>query len=517
MRNVAESRIVIEVELLTGRYHAHVWGEAQFAMAGPEWPPSPWRFLRALASAWFGARPSPSSDAERDALLEALGCCSAPEIWLPATTFRELRFYQPLGADRRRALHHDFFAVPRGGRFYFVFDVRLSREQQLLLTGLLDRLRYFGRAESRARLRVRDDLREPPRGFHRALPRELAEKNGEWTLRRVLCPSSSREFRTTDLWAPRPASASSQRRRRAKAGGLQGGFPIHLVDALLEARKPVPDGAQWIEYVQPAASIVQELPLSRPPVAPSTVLPGIDAILFRLSRRMPIPLGEVVAVARAFRDAAVQGYVNAIGAHSPTLTGRDENGAVLRGHRHLYYLPQPDIRGPEVLSLLVRVPPGTQLLREEMDALLSVDRIWLGSERRYPITVLAEHTYGQALVAARAWRSITPFVPPRHYRLSRPETLPEAQLAECLTESESCGTRPVTATAVRGPAGLGKMTAVRAHQYGHGAGARLAPRLTRRTGQWFRVEFDKPVVVPAPVGADSHFGLGQFVPEQDVP
>lgn len=50
---------VIEVKLLAGRYHAHIWGESQFGMAGPEWPPSPWRLHRALAHAWFSAECPP--------------------------------------------------------------------------------------------------------------------------------------------------------------------------------------------------------------------------------------------------------------------------------------------------------------------------------------------------------------------------------------------------------------------------------------------------------------------------
>src|SRR5579871_512280 len=148
---------VIEVELLSGRYHAHVWGEAQFGMAGPEWPPSPWRLLRALASLWFSAHPRPSSEAERDQILEAMGRSGPPHLWLPRTSFHENRYYQPvrLGAFDR-VLHHDHFAVPEGGRFWFRFKTALEPDQRALLAELLERLRYFGRSESRARLRLVD-------------------------------------------------------------------------------------------------------------------------------------------------------------------------------------------------------------------------------------------------------------------------------------------------------------------------------------------------------------------------
>ena len=161
--------VVVEVELLAGRYHAHVWGDSQFAMSGPEWPPSPWRLLRAVASAWFETRPAPSTKEERDALIEKLGCCQAPEMWLPTTAFREVRYYQPL--EHKRALHHDLFAIPAGGRFYFVFDVALSDGPRHLFDVLLGRLQYLGRAESRARLRLSETVDSPPPGF---LPRRSA-------------------------------------------------------------------------------------------------------------------------------------------------------------------------------------------------------------------------------------------------------------------------------------------------------------------------------------------------------
>jgi CRISPR-associated protein Csb2 len=43
--------LVVEVRFLTGRYHATPWGR-HVNEGSTEWPPSPWRLVRALASAW---------------------------------------------------------------------------------------------------------------------------------------------------------------------------------------------------------------------------------------------------------------------------------------------------------------------------------------------------------------------------------------------------------------------------------------------------------------------------------
>ncbi|MBI3456695.1 MAG: type I-U CRISPR-associated protein Cas5/Cas6 [Candidatus Rokubacteria bacterium] len=511
--------IVVEVHLLAGRYHAHVWGEAQFAMAGPEWPPSSWRLLRALASAWFGTRPAPSTAVERDALLEGLGRCSAPEMWLPATAFREIRFYQPLRyptLEGDRALHHDFFAVPAGGRFYFAFDAGLSGDQCRLLDALLGRLRYFGRAESRAVLRLRDDLTAPPRGLFRVLPRDRAAGMVGWAPRPVLCPTADRDFRASDLWAPRE-EASGQKAKRLRADAP--GFPVHLVDALLSARKPLPDGARWVEYAQPAGSVVHEISHRQDtPIADARHVEA-HAVVLRLCRRIPIPLGEAVAVARAYRDAVVRCYRAATGgAHSMTLTGREEDGSVARGHRHLYYLPQPEAGRSEIGALVVKVPSGTSLRQEELDALMTVEWILLHPDDRYPITVVPEQANHEQVVAAHQWRSVMPFLPPGRERQGRAETLPELQLASCL--EQSCGLVPIRTSQARGPGSTGTRTPVRAHEYGAIAGATRASstwKLTQRVAHWFTVEFDSPVVLGAPVGSDAHFGLGQFAPVHPEP
>ncbi len=508
--------IVIEVDLLAGRYHAHVWGEAQFAMGAPEWPPSPWRLLRALASAWFTARPAPSTEGERDALLESLGRCSAPEMWLPKTAFREVRYYQPL--EQKRALHHDFFAVPAGGRFHFVFDAQQSTGQRRLLETLLGRLRYFGRAESRAALRIRDDLTAPGPGFFRVTKRERADGTTRWTPRRVLCPSADRDFRASDLWASRQPVASGKKAKKPRAMAEPPGMPVHLVDVLLSERKPLPDGARWIEYALPDRSLVDELPRVRPAQPPSVESHvEVREIGLRLCRRIPIPLAEAVAIAHAYRAAAVRSFEAATGgAHSHTLTGREEDGSIARGHRHLYYLPQPEPGRLELTALLIRVPAGASLRQEELDALMNVERIVLGTDERYPITVVPEYANGNTLVPARRWRSVTPFLPPHQHRRGRAVTLPELQLASCL--EASCGVAPIGASLARGPGGAGVRTPVSAHDYApNPSGARRAPswKLTQRLAHWFTVDFDRSVVLAVPIGADAHFGLGQFGPIEE--
>jgi CRISPR-associated protein Csb2 len=485
----------IEVELLSGRYHAHLWGEAQFGMAGPEWPPSPWRLLRALASSWFCARPYPSSEEIRDRLLEALGRSGAPQIWLPRSSVHEIRYYQPVrfGASDR-VLHHDHFAVPEGGRFWFRFETPLQPDERNLLAELVGRLRYFGRSESRAHVRL-VDRDEPPPGVWSVARRDGAHQTSPTVYPRVLCTTSA--FRASDLWSLRSGD---------EVAG-ESGHPPHLVDALLGERMPVPCGARWIEYAVPASLLVHEI---RPRVSAHRAAPDVDVaeIRFRLNRRTPIPLRYVVAVARAFRDAAVEAHRarNAQGQVSSMLSGREVDGAVARGHLHAYYLPRLRPGAVTIEELLVRVPGG-RLTRLELDALLGVGRIRAGGPG-YPITVVPEAVVAAAEPATRArrWQSATPFLPPLRHRRGRDETCFEQQAIACV--EDLCGRRPTRVQSLPGPGGLGWVSSLLAHEYGTG-GRRWT--ITRRLGFWLDLSFDEPVVLDRPLGADAHFGAGQFV------
>lgn len=480
--------VLVRIDLLAGRYHAHVWGEAQFAMAGPEWPPSPWRLLRALAAAWFDSSPRVCDENARDQLLEALGRSGPPTIWIPRVSFQEIPLYQPIVGEKgpKRVLHFDHFAILAGNAngntgFCFEFDCDLGTGQRRVLRLLLQRLRYFGRAESRAQLSLADGGSRPSDGLVAARPATSAI-SGE-ARRRVLA-SVRDEFRAANLWSLDP----------------DGGTAEHLVEAQIKMGRRLPMGARWVEYEVPRGLIAHELPASRSqhPVQP----PPVSGVRFRLFRRVPIHLGDTVALARDLRDQAVRAHENLTDRRSLRLSGRTENGSVSRGHAHAFYLPVPDAETGHVSEIRVTIPGGVE--PEELTALLGIATLWRGDH--YPVLVVPEEIMSAipVMTRARCWRSQTPFLPPLHFDRRRGQTDIAAHLARTLREL--CGVEPATSS-IAGPAGCGRVTPVRAHLY---AGSGNGWRWTRRAGHWFDLRFAQPVTIARPVGADSHFGLGQF-------
>ena len=278
------SRTVVQVNLLSGRYHAHPWGEAQHAMAGPEWPPSPWRLLRGLAAAWFDANPPPVAETDRDDLLQALGRASPPTLWLPPVSFAEIPYYQPIvdeSKKRKPALHFDHFAVlgenEDGACFCFDFDVSLSGAAADALARLLARITYLGRAESRARLSL---VESPAEHLRQVTPADGYSSGA--IRRRVLVTRDT--FQAADLWAAR----------------LGGG---HLVQAMIEQGRKRPPNTAWIDYALPPALVRPQHARRQAPASEEDRC--VEAVRFGLFRRIPIPLTELVRVAREIRDQAV--------------------------------------------------------------------------------------------------------------------------------------------------------------------------------------------------------------------
>ncbi len=103
--------IGLEVRFLAGRFHGTSWHHAHNEGI-PEWPPSPWRVLRALVNAAYAEELPP----ERvEPLLEKLR--GLPRYRLPAASDAHTRHYMPEreGLKETKAKVFDAFVAIAGG------------------------------------------------------------------------------------------------------------------------------------------------------------------------------------------------------------------------------------------------------------------------------------------------------------------------------------------------------------------------------------------------------------------
>jgi CRISPR-associated protein Csb2 len=506
--------LTVAITFPWGRYYAHPWGLNPQRLREPEWPPSPWRLLRAIAAAWFRLHTGQPASPELLNLLNTLGR-ELPEMDLPKVAFSRTVHYQPnygVTTDKddqsyalyKRVRHENHFAAVAGPVSFHYRLATLPESGRAsaaaafcrLLTELAPAIQYFGRAESVSEFgAVVDDGPGSAPGL--AVPAlndegEPCRRIGE-DCREVFC-ANPRDFRAEDLWQPRNGSSA-------------GAVP-HLVEDLLGASQPLPDGAAWFSYQMPVGWprewIVRSPATSRrqPSAGPKPIVARF--LRFSLQCRIGIPRKFVVSLSEQFRNQAIGLH----GDPSYALSGHHLLGGAVADHQHAFYLPQPDDSGKYLAELCVWCRHG--FAQSEVEALMRAGAVRFG-DGRYPVRpVLLEVQRDVPLVeTARIWRSISPFVPPRYwYRqkvreqdLKRFDT-PEAQLGRCLRD-----------------AGVQGEATVRRLQTGeqwevcrvHVPKASSLAEPDRRIGVSFEVEFSGPTALPFPAfGHSCHFGLGQF-------
>src|SRR5258708_31325108 len=84
-------KIVLQQVFPLGRFHATPWRANPFDDPYGEWPPSPWRLVRAIVARWYqwAREATPPLDAgELDALVVAL-CTSRYRFRLPGSARRD--------------------------------------------------------------------------------------------------------------------------------------------------------------------------------------------------------------------------------------------------------------------------------------------------------------------------------------------------------------------------------------------------------------------------------------------
>lgn len=525
-----------------GRYHAHPWGLNPARLREAEWPPSPWRLLRALAAGWFRAYGGEAPTQELLTLLESLGK-ELPDIAIGPASFSQTVHWQPnfaaadkAAASYKRTRHENHFVATESPVF-FRWKNRILDEQ--LFRDILPHVSYFGRAESLCRLELGDGDELPLGGWCQpCLDDERPIRRIAENCRDVFCPDPQ-DFRAADLWSRRVGRDESD----------PNNAPPHLVEDLL-AHQPMPDGARWVSYEMPEGwpgRWVVRVPKSvRRKTVPSPAPRIAHYLRFSLQCRVPISLKFTVPLAEQFRRNALGLFDRANdGAMSFALSGHNRPEDARGEHQHAFYLPLGTDRAhPGLLNELhVWCPYG--FTQAEIEALMRVGRLDWGSGR-YPVrpvltavsnTVPKECPISTGQISSRIWRSRTPFVPPRYFYRGnlhgaklKAKDAPEQQLAQCLQRAgiDTPGeVRRLTPSGiaqqsipsltdwdiVRAPEGDDTSLTDSVVTEVHVPADAVKTEKTRRIGLFFEITFDAPVAFYIPAfGHSSHFGLGQFFP-----
>ena len=464
------------------RYHANPWDRAVNEGAS-EWPPSPWRLLRALVATWhtrWPDLPAPVMEGLLDSLAEP------PSYLTPRVTAGHTRHYLPdlehrKGEPGRTDLTLDpFLAVRRDDELLVRWDADVPGEQQQALAKLAELLPYLGRAESVCEARLADFDPVPDENWWRP---------GE---------AGSRQVRL--LTATRPVSLAA--------------LEVSTVD-IRKGRHTVPSGARWVGY---AAGETASAPA--PADAARTAAEPVTAIRFAVTGTVPVKATYGVLLADEAHRLAGDKLARAGLADPRRQEILGSNGAAT-DHRHAHWIPlvAAEEKPPAVRYLIVWVPYG--LRTEEVAALLSLRKM---SGRRGsgedgydvrglpPVELLfqAAGRIGQVAPelcgSARRWRSLTPYLPVRHRKR---ESLEDYLAADVRTELGYRDLPPAAVASMAPEPRLPDRWALGFRRY------RMTENMSRsRPGLGLRLEFAEPVAGPVLLGQLSHFGYGVFIPDE---
>ncbi len=508
------------------RYHATPWGD-HVNEGHVEWPPSPWRLMRALIATGYsklGWAEVPECGVR---LVEKL-CSTLPRYRLPEVSAGHSRHYMPLGKlDKGRektTLVFDTWSHIDAGVLVVAWDVELAPDESALFSELAEALGYLGRSESWVEGRCASDGEPLPSGDE-AYPCEGAEHPGPgWQQVALLAPETPQ---AAEAWLaarrpaePEPASRKSAKRPKKETDSA---LPSDLVGCLqletswlqkhgwsqppcsrralywrrsdaLEAGAPALDRREI-----PASPVAAVLLSISTPSANDHALPSIVRVL---------PQGE-----RLHRILVGTAQRMGLG-HLETLAGTDGDRRPLTGHRHVHLL-HLDLDGDRHLDhVLLWAPEGldgrAQAAIREVRATfmkggpgrLSLAIAGLGSlDDLESLPAPYGASLGRLAGPATDWTSRTPFVAPRHLKQRGRNTL-EGQVA---AELEHRGIVEPVEVELCAEESLGLRHHVRVRRNG--------PPPPVDCGYALRLRFARPIAGPLCLGYGSHFGLGLFEAE----
>ncbi|MDO5675563.1 MAG: type I-U CRISPR-associated protein Csb2 [bacterium] len=508
----------LSIRCTGGHYHATPWNKAQNEGA-VEWPPSPWRILRALIATGY-AKLEEWQDGivpeQAKTLIEKLAAV-APSYWLPEASGAHSRHYMPIKGtttlvlDARAVLgtHHQPLLVH--------WDVELKPEERDLLARMAACLGYLGRAESWTECTLIDDV----------------PLTDDWVRPCEYVPSTlvGPGWEQIPLIAPVAVPAYQAWRQGAftrefgdtkpKAGELKKFNSLYPADLLaclqvetswLQAKGwSQPPGSQFVLYWRPARNTLGVAPpltvrrQARPPV-PFVLL----ALATHARSRSPMPLARRTLPQAELLHQSIASFVGKTGSAQAAaeLLGLDEQQKPRQGHQHAHILPLCLLKKDQHLDhVLIWAPGGLSSISQ--DVLRRIRKTYMKGgvgtvSVRFAGSGTAEdlaaiEALRPMLCAARVWQSLSPLILPRH-RKARGKDTPDGQI---LAELASRGF-PVPK----------KIEWLRDESIAmrHYIRTRRKSAPPEDYGYALRLTFAEAINGPLCLGYASHFGLGLFAP-----
>lgn len=515
--------IALYIRFIAGRYHATPWGR-HVNEGAVEWPPSPWRVLRALIAVWHRKLSGDIPEFSVRSVLERL--TDLPVFYLPKAALGHTRHFMPqkdpLGADKTKIFDAFVSIHPDDGLIVAWPHVTLSPEEREVLTSLASGLSYLGRAESWATAEVLDQWD----GDINCRPIE-AGVSVEGERVRMLASMTPDSFVTwkrgyeAKVVGDVGIAAKTGRKKRASQSpvppDLWSALHAETSDLQKQGWSAAP-GSRLVDYMRADDAFhvtyqrKPKIEQIRPTVARfalfSAVLPRLTDAVF---------LGERMRQALMAKSRGLNGSEHAL----PVFSGKGADGLRLDDdHSHAFYLPSDEDSDGRIDHITVYATQGFDKHAQQTIGMLK--KLWgsgghdihtvligIGQPQDYGGFLMRD---GQAptLAQSRIWRSVTPYVLTRHPKKNSKDS-PTSQVSRDLLRRRFPTPERVEHldhTKINGK----KVRWLEFRRLRNGGGGQFADS----RGFGFEIVFAEPVQGPIALGYGCHFGLGQFVAVQEA-
>ncbi len=471
--------LALSFRFLAGRYHATQWG-SNVNEGVIDWPPSPWRILRAIIATWKKTAQD-IQDNEMFPILKTIAECDV-SFSLPNTIQSHTRHYMPIWGEGKTTKIVDSFMVidPQECVVVIWNDVKLGKKQEEILDRVINNMTYFGRAESWCEVQ-RVEKPPPSNCFKLGDGVNIKDKN----LVRVLVANKNNDKFFENLCV--------------ETGDLH------------KKRMINPPGSEWVQYELPKDTLAKQLENTSVSQKP------INIIRYRIAGSVRPKITKSLHVGDFLRRVAMSRYGKANeNKTSQTFTGKQSNGKPLEGnHSHAFFLPT-DEDGDNILdhvTIIARDPFD----EKEMNALAFMKYIRYGQNG----FSLVFQGYGELddfkkvsiLQKSKRWRSVTPFVLNRHIKVrgrAGEKHIVDAPIDQLQLEIKRRFGDTVTIKNIKiNDANSTMKCSLKPIQFSRWR----KDGLTGFGAYDVLIEFDKEIQGPLSFGHASHFGLGLFAPE----
>jgi CRISPR-associated protein Csb2 len=522
-----------------GRYHATPWGH-HVNEGLIEWPPSPWRLLRALIACGFSSQGWAEIPPPAQQLINELAGV-LPSYRLPTASAAHSRHFMPVGVlakgREQTTLVFDTWANVGDGDLLIHWPCELNEGEAALLSQLATALGYLGRSESWVEAELIAEAHIGPDDFNAFPHREGTHPGREYEQVALMAAIPPEEYRAwhQQTTAPilevikppessRKPTARQLDKLRSQHAQAVAPYPLDLLSCLTKDTVwwkqhgwSQPPGSQRVLYWRRSDSLQVGVPQRSNPQRRRPVTTMLLSLTTPSGNRSALPpCTRTLPQAELFHRAIVGRVGNGRRVHCPELTGKNERRKPLHDHHdHAHTIPV-DLDGDGHLDHLI-VYAKMGLGDAAQRAIRTLRRTWTkGGVGDIQVAVVGDgdlemlrqlppplyHRVGLLLgpiEGSRVWESVTPFVLPRFLKPQGKNTL----LGQI--NAELASRRLPEVASVHVDADLTRELRHFVRRRHHGG---VPPPVD--AGYGLRLTFSEPVHGPLMLGYGSHYGLGLF-------